>query len=58
MLNHAQIAHSGAQESLSMGGKKPYQQPEVIVWGTLLALTKGPEFGFDSDQDFTGSPAT
>jgi hypothetical protein len=35
--------------------RKPYAKPVLVRWGSMAELTRGAEFGLDSDLDFTGS---
>ena len=35
--------------------RKRYQKPELVRWGSLRELTRGPIEGLNSDEDFTGS---
>ena len=34
--------------------RKPYQSPTLVDWGSLVELTKGPNFDVQ-DDDFSGS---
>jgi len=35
--------------------KKPYEQPRLVEWGSILELTRQDKLSSDNDGDFTGS---
>lgn len=37
----------GDQSSQARGGRRPYESPCLIQWGSLTALTRGPISGLD-----------
>lgn len=52
--NHGSGVKEETPLEIASGLKRRYESPELVEWGSIVDLTKGPEFSFE-DLDVGGS---